>query len=70
MDEAPKQGSIRSAAGEVIRAWRTIDKVDRWSGGGQTLALIVKISGWVGLLCVLWVLVAKLNDVAASLDPV
>ncbi len=63
-------GAVKSAASELVRAYRAIDKVDRWSGGGQTLAFVVKSFGWVGLLCVLWALVSKLNEVARSLDPV
>src|SRR2546427_11557094 len=63
-------GAVKSAASELVRAYRAIDKVDRWSGGGQTLAFVVKRFGWGGLLCVLWALVSKLNEVARSLDPV
>src|SRR5256885_16711334 len=62
-------GAVKSAASELVRAYRAIDKVDRWSGGGQTLAFVVKSFGRVGLLCVLWALVSKLNEGARSLDP-
>lgn len=68
-EQKPPSG-VKPAAGELLRAYRAIDKVDRWSGGGQTLALVVKIFGWVGLVCVLWVLVVKVNDIADSVDPV
>jgi hypothetical protein len=68
--EPKPAGGVKAAAGELLRVYRAIDKADRWSGGGQRLAFVVKIFGWVGLLCVLWVLVTKLNDVASSLDPV
>ena len=68
--QTSNSGAVKSVASELVRAYRAIDKIDRWSGGGQTLALVVKIFGWVGLLCVLWALVSKLNEVARSLDPV
>ncbi|TMB17432.1 MAG: hypothetical protein E6J65_19320 [Deltaproteobacteria bacterium] len=68
--QTSNSGAVKSVTSELVRAYRAIDKIDRWSGGGQTLALVVKIFGWVGLLCVLWALVSKLNEVARSLDPV
>jgi len=61
---------VQRAASTAWRVYRAVDKLDHWSGGGQTLALVVKIFGWVGLLCVLGALVVKLNDVARRLDPV
>jgi len=68
--QTSNSGAVKSVTSELVRAYRAIDKIDRRSGGGQTLALVVKIFGWVGLLCVLWALVSKLNEVARSLDPV
>src|SRR5207253_2833972 len=52
--QTSNSGAVKSVTSELVRAYRAIDKIDRWSGGGQTLALVVKIFGWVGLLCVLW----------------
>lgn len=54
----------------ALELYRTINKLDKWGGGGFGLSTVVKIAGWAGLIAVLATLVVKLRTVEQQLDPV
>jgi chromosome segregation ATPase len=56
--------------GKSVKFYKDLDRADQQGGGGLTLATVVKVAGWTGLIAVLAVLVGKLRDIEKQLDPV
>lgn len=63
---APPPGVV----GKSVKFYKDLDHADQQGGGGLTLATVVKVAGWTGLIAVLAVLVGKLRDIEKQLDPV
>ncbi|MHB1845381.1 MAG: hypothetical protein ACYCWW_11175 [Deltaproteobacteria bacterium] len=66
----PARRPVRSAWRALLRLNRGYNGVDRAASGALGFNTVVKVIGWVGLCAVVFILVQKVREIEAELDPV